>query len=205
MTPRVEFHYDFGSPNAYLCHRVLPALMARTGVDIHYVPILLGGVFKATNNRSPMEQFADVKNKPEYQAKETQRFLLKHGITELQRNPFFPVNTIPLMRGAIYAQSKEWETEYIEAMFKAMWERGLNMADPEQIGTVLAEAQLPISEIVAAVADPEVKQGLIDSTANSVARGNFGSPSFFVDDELFFGKDKLRDIEEEILAGRTLS
>jgi 2-hydroxychromene-2-carboxylate isomerase len=205
MTPRVEFHYDFGSPNAYLCHRVLPALMARTGVDIHYVPILLGGVFKATNNRSPMEQFADVKNKPEYQAKETQRFLLKHGITELQRNPFFPVNTITLMRGAIYAQGKEWEAEYIEAMFKAMWERGLNMADPEQIGTVLAEAQLPISEIVAAVADPEVKQGLIDSTANSVARGNFGSPSFFVEDELFFGKDKLRDIEEEILARRTLS
>lgn len=205
MTPRVEFHYDFGSPNAYLCHRVLPALVARTGVDIHYVPILLGGVFKATNNRSPMEQFADVKNKPEYQAKETQRFLLKHGIIELQRNPFFPVNTITLMRGAIYAQGKEWEAEYIEAMFKAMWERGLNMADPEQIGTVLAEAQLPISEIVAAVADPEVKQRLIDSTANSVARGNFGSPSFFVDDELFFGKDKLRDIEEEILAGRTLS
>ena len=205
MNLRVEFHYDFGSPNAYLSHRVLPSIAERTGVEIHYVPVLLGGIFKSTNNRSPMEQFADVLNKPEYPAKETLRFLMRHDITELVRNAHFPVNTISMMRGAVFAQGKEWEAQYIDALFKAMWERGLNMADPEQIGTVLAEAQLPISEIVAAVADPEVKQGLIDSTANSVARGNFGSPSFFVDDELFFGKDKLRDIEEEILAGRTLS
>lgn len=198
MNLRVEFHYDFGSPNAYLSHRVLPGIAERTGVKIHYVPVLLGGIFKSTNNRSPMEQFADVLNKQEYQAKETLRFLMRHDITELVRNPHFPVNTISMMRGAVFAQGKEWEAQYIDALFKAMWERGLNMADPEQIGSVLTEAGLPVAEILAAISDPDVKQGLIDNTADSVARGNFGSPSFFVNDELFFGKDKLRDLEEEI-------
>jgi len=200
MNLRVEFHYDFGSPNAYLSHRVLPGIAERTGVKIHYVPVLLGGIFKSTNNRSPMEQFADVLNKQEYQAKETLRFLMRHDITELVRNPHFPVNTISMMRGAVFAQGKEWEAQYIDALFKAMWERGLNMADPEQIGSVLTEAGLPVAEILAAISDPDVKQGLIDNTANSVARGNFGSPSFFVNEELFFGKDKLRDLEEEIVS-----
>ena len=200
MNLRVEFHYDFGSPNAYLSHRVLPGIAERTGVEIHYVPVLLGGIFKSTNNRSPMEQFAGVLNKPEYQAKETLRFLMRHDITELVRNPHFPVNTISMMRGAVFAQGKEWEAQYIDALFKAMWERGLNMADPEQIGSVLTEAGLPVAEILAAISDPDVKQGLIDNTANSVARGNFGSPSFFVNEELFFGKDKLRDLEEEIVS-----
>ncbi|MDC1391104.1 2-hydroxychromene-2-carboxylate isomerase [Gammaproteobacteria bacterium] len=200
MNLRVEFHYDFGSPNAYLSHRVLPGIAERTGVEIHYVPVLLGGIFKSTNNRSPMEQFADVLNKQEYQAKETLRFLMRHDITELVRNPHFPVNTISMMRGAVFAQGKEWEAQYIDALFKAMWERGLNMADPEQIGSVLTEAGLPVAEIFAAISDPDVKQELIDNTANSVARGNFGSPSFFVNEELFFGKDKLRDLEEEIVS-----
>ena len=200
MNLRVEFHYDFGSPNAHLSHRVLPSIAERTGVEIHYVPVLLGGIFKSTNNRSPMEQFADVLNKQEYQAKETLRFLMRHDITELVRNPHFPVNTISMMRGAVFAQGKEWEAQYIDALFKAMWERGLNMADPEQIGLVLTEAGLPVAEILAAISDPDVKQGLIDNTANSVARGNFGSPSFFVNEELFFGKDKLRDLEEEIVS-----
>jgi len=200
MNLRVEFHYDFGSPNAYLSHRVLPSIAERTGVEIHYVPVLLGGIFKSTNNRSPMEQFADVLNKQEYQAKETLRFLMRHDITELVRNPHFPVNTISMMRGAVFAQGKEWEAQYIDALFKAMWERGLNMADPEQIGSVLTEAGLLVAEILAAISDPDVTQGLIDNTANSVARGNFGSPSFFVNEELFFGKDKLRDLEEEIVS-----
>ena len=200
MSLRVEFHYDFGSPNAYLSHRVLPAIAERTGVEFHYIPVLLGGIFKATNNRSPMEQFADVLNKQEYQAKEALRFLMRHGITELVRNPHFPVNTITLMRGAVFAQGKAWEADYIDAMFKAMWEQGLNMADPEQVARVLADAGLPVTEIIAATGDPEVKQQLIDNTANSVARGNFGSPSFFVNEELYFGKDKLRDVEEEIVA-----
>ena len=205
MPPRVEFHYDFGSPNAYLCHRVLPAIAERTGIDIVYVPILLGGIFKATNNRSPMEQFAQVRNKPEYQAKETERFLARHGIREFARNPYFPVNTITMMRGAVFAQGKPWEFVYVDTMFRAMWEGGLDMANADQIGAVLDASDLPRAEIMAAIGDPEIKQRLIDSTADSVERGNFGSPSFFVDDELFFGKDKLRDVEEEILLRRGLN
>ncbi len=201
-TPRVEFHYDFGSPNAYLCHRVLPQLAQRTGVKIDYVPILLGGVFKATNNRSPMEQFAGIKNKAEYQRRETERFIAKHELQAFTRNPHFPVNTISMMRGAVFARGKSWEGVYIESMFTAMWERGLNMADPEQFAAVLQGAGLPVDEIVAAIADPEVKSALVASTAESVERGNFGSPSFFVGDELFFGKDKLREVEEEILSKR---
>lgn len=196
---RIEFHYDFGSPNAYLSHRVLPQIAKRTGATIDYVPILLGGVFKATNNRSPMEQFAEVKNKPEYQRRETERFIAKHALHAFSRNPYFPVNTITMMRGAVYARGKSWESRYIESMFCAMWERGLNMAEAEQFAAVLQEAGLPASEIVAAVAEPAVKSALVASTAESVERGNFGSPSFFVGDELFFGKDKLGDFEEEIL------
>ena len=202
-TQRIEFHYDFGSPNAYLSHRVLPQIAQRTGAVIEYVPILLGGVFKATNNRSPMEQFAEVKNKPEYQRRETERFIAKHKLEAFSRNPHFPVNTITMMRGAVYARGKSWESDYIEAMFAAMWERGLNMADAQQFATVLQESGLPVDEIVAAVTDPAVKSALVESTAESVERGNFGSPSFFVGDELYFGKDKLADFEEEIL--RTLS
>lgn len=205
MTVRVEFHYDFGSPNAYLSHRVLPQIAARTGADIHYVPVLLGGIFKSTNNRSPMEQFADVKNKPEYSAKETHRFLLKHEIVEFARNPYFPVNTITMMRGAVYAQGKDWEATYIDVLFRAMWEQGLNMGDAEQVASTLSEAGLPASEVMAAVGEAEIKTGLIHNTASSVERGNFGSPSFFVGDEMFFGKDKLRDVEEEILNQRGLS
>ena len=202
-TQRIEFHYDFGSPNAYLSHRVLPQIAQRTGAVIEYVPILLGGVFKATNNRSPMEQFAEVKNKPEYQRRETERFIAKHKLEAFSRNPHFPVNTITMMRGAVYARGKSWESDYIETMFAAMWERGLNMADAQQFATVLQESGLPVDEIVAAVTDPAVKSALVESTAESVERGNFGSPSFFVGDELYFGKDKLADFEEEIL--RTLS
>ena len=202
-TQRIEFHYDFGSPNAYLSHRVLPQIAQRTGAAIEYVPILLGGVFKATNNRSPMEQLAEVKNKPEYQRRETERFIAKHKLEAFSRNSHFPVNTITMMRGAVYARGKSWESDYIEAMFTAMWERGLNMADAEQFAEVLQESGLPVDEIVAAVTDPAVKSALVESTAESVERGNFGSPSFFVGDELYFGKDKLGDFEEEIL--RTLS
>lgn len=107
-TQRIEFHYDFGSPNAYLSHRVLPQIAQRTGAAIEYVPILLGGVFKATNNRSPMEQFAEVKNKPEYQRRETERFIAKHKLQAFSRNSHFPVNTITMMRGAVYARGKSW-------------------------------------------------------------------------------------------------
>lgn len=200
MTIEVEFHYDFGSPNSYFSHRVIPGIEERTGVSFKYVPILLGGVFKSTNNKSPMEQFAEVKNKKEYNSRETERFIEKHKLDKYARNPHFPVNTLHLMRGACFAIGKDFEASYIEAMYQCMWERGLNMGDPGVITEALNEYGLPASEIIEGSQDPAVKQILIDSTAASVDKGNFGSPTFFVGNEMFFGKDKLREVEEEIQA-----
>lgn len=199
MSVKVEFHFDFGSPNSYFSHRVIPAIEARTGLQFDYVPILLGGVFKATNNKSPMEQFAGVKNKNEYQALETQRFIARHGISKYERNPHFPVNTLHLMRAAVFARDKAYYQDYIEAMYQCMWERGLSMGDPEVIANALIDAGLPAEEIIAGTQDPQVKQALIDSTSASVDRGTFGSPTFYVGDEIFFGKDKLREVEEEMV------
>lgn len=199
MTMDVEFHYDFGSPNSYLSHRVIPLIEERTGVKFKYVPILLGGVFKATNNKSPMEQFADVKNKNEYIRRETERFLATHNLNKLRRNPYFPVNTLHIMRGACHAMGRHFEVDYIEAMYQCMWERGLKMDDPSVIDKALNEYELPAAKIISGSQDPAIKKLLIDSTAYSVEKGNFGSPTFFVGNEMFFGKDRLREVEEEIL------
>ncbi|HAJ75053.1 MAG: 2-hydroxychromene-2-carboxylate isomerase [Gammaproteobacteria bacterium] len=198
MTVRVEFHFDFASPNTYFCHQVIPDIEARTGVKFDYIPILLGGVFKTTNNKSPMEQFAGIKNKPEYNALETQRFIKQHRIDKFQMNPHFPVNTLHIMRGAIYAKHHGFYKEYIDTIYQCMWEQGLNMADAEVIAQALQDAELPADEIIAGTQLPEIKQELIDNTTASVERGTFGSPTFYVGDEIYFGKDRLRDVEAEI-------
>jgi len=200
MTINVEFHFDFGSPNTYYCHRVIPEIEQRTGVKFNYIPILLGGVFKATNNKSPMEAFGSIKNKPEYNALETARFIKKHKLDKYKANPNFPVNTLHIMRGAIYAIEQGIGSEYVEAMYQGMWEQGLDMANPEIIKNALLSANLPADEVLSGSADPAVKQQLIDNTQASVERGTFGSPTFYVGDEIFFGKDKLTDVEEEIIA-----
>ena len=198
MPVSAEFHFDFGSPNAYLSHLVIPAIEARTGVAFRYVPVLLGGVFKATNNVSPMVSLQGIRNKPEYQRLETERFLRQHGITDYHANPHFPVNTLQIMRGAVFAEREGFLARYVEAVYRHMWVEGKKMDDAEVIAAALQEADLPAQQIVAGVQQPEVKSALIASTEAAVERGVFGSPSFFVGDELFFGKDKLRDVEEEI-------
>ena len=198
MSVQVEFHFDFGSPNAYLSHLVIPAIEARTGVSFKYVPVLLGGVFKATNNVSPMVSLQGIKNKPEYQRIETARFVRQHGITEYRANPHFPVNTLQIMRGAVFAEREGFLAAYVEAVYQHMWAAPKKMDDAEVIAAALNESDLPAARIMAGIQDPEVKAGLIANTEAAVARGVFGSPSFFVGDELFFGKDKLRDVEEEI-------
>lgn len=200
MSVNVEFHYDFGSPNTYFCHRVIPEIESRTGAKFQYVPILLGGVFKATNNKSPMEQFAGVLHKREYQALEIQRFIKRHSLDAYKMNEHFPVNTLHVMRGAVFAQSKDYYADYIETVYQCMWERSLDMSNPEVIAKALEEAGLPAAEIIAGAQEPETKQGLIDSTSATVERGTFGSPTFYVGDEIFFGKDRLRDVEEEIVS-----
>ena len=198
MSVSVEFHFDFGSPNAYLSHRVIPAIEARTGVAFRYVPVLLGGVFKATNNVSPAVSLRGIKNKPEYQRLETQRFLAHHGITDFRANPHFPVNTLQIMRGAVFAQREGCFERYVDEVYRHMWSAPKKMDDAAVIEAALAESGLPAQRIMAGTQDPQVKAALIANTESSVARGVFGSPSFFVGDELFFGKDKLRDAEEEI-------
>ncbi|HXY89033.1 MAG TPA: 2-hydroxychromene-2-carboxylate isomerase [Xanthobacteraceae bacterium] len=195
---RVEFHFDFGSPNAYLSHAVLPEIERRTGAKFTYVPVLLGGVFKATNNLSPMAAFKDVKNKLAYQQLEIKRFIEKHGI-RFRMNPFFPVNTLTVMRGAIAAEEEGVLRKYVDAVFRDMWEEPKKMGDPEVIRAALDACGLPGVRILERTQEPAVKERLAKNTEASVARGTFGSPTFFVGDEIFFGKDRLRDVEEEIV------
>lgn len=195
---RVEFLFDFGSPNAYLAHKVIPEIEARTGATFDYVPILLGGVFKLTNNRPPMIAFGDVKGKMAYEMKETERFIRRHEIAAFKFNPNFPVNTLALMRMAVAADLAGMLKPYAEAAFHHMWEAPKKMDDPQIVRAALLESGLDADRLIAAAQTPEVKQRLMDNTEAAVARGVFGSPSFFVGDELFFGKDRLGEVEEEI-------
>jgi 2-hydroxychromene-2-carboxylate isomerase len=197
--PHVEFHFDFGSPNAYLAHLLIPQIEKRTGTPIEYIPVLLGGVFKLTNNRSPMESFQGVKNKLEYQQLETQRFVRRHGITRFAMNPFFPVNTLLIMRGAVAAQMEGVFARYIDEVFRHMWAEPKKMDDPAVARAALDQSGLDGARLLAMTQEPAVKDRLLANTQKSVERGAFGSPTFFVGNEMFFGKDRLRDVEEEIL------
>jgi 2-hydroxychromene-2-carboxylate isomerase len=201
MTALVEFHFDFGSPNAYLAHRVIPGIERRTGASFRYVPVLLGGVFKATNNRSPGEAFAGIRNKLEYERLETERFVRRHGIAGFNRNPFFPVNTLRIMRGAVAADLDGSLAAYVEAVFHHMWEQPKKMDEPEVIRAALNESGLDGAAMLTRIEDAAVKQTLIANTEASVARGTFGSPAFFIGDEMWFGKDRLRDVEDAIAGG----
>jgi 2-hydroxychromene-2-carboxylate isomerase len=200
MSGAPEFLFDFGSPNAYLAHRAIPAIEARTGARFTYVPVLLGGVFKATGNRSPMEAYAGIPAKLAYEALEMRRFVARHGITAYAPNPHFPVNTLAIMRGAVAAGRLGVFAPYVEAVFRAMWEQGLKMDDPAVIGEALNAAGLPAGELIALTQEAEVKEELVANTRAAVERGVFGSPSFFVGDALYFGKDRLGDVEAAILA-----
>jgi 2-hydroxychromene-2-carboxylate isomerase len=196
---KLEFHFDFGSPNAYLAEKALPGIERRTGVKFDYVPVLLGGIFKATNNMSPFESLRGIKNKPEYNALETRRFIRRHGITTFKPNPFFPVNTLMLMRGAVAAQSEGLFEAYFRAAYHHMWEQPKKMDDPEIFRNAFLSSDIDIDRLIARAQQDDVKKTLIELTNDSVARGAFGSPTFFVGGEMFFGKDQLRDVEESIL------
>ena len=195
---QVEFHFDFGSPNAYLAHKLILGIEQRSGAAFVYVPILLGGVFKLTNNAAPMVQFKDVKNKLAYQRLEFQRFIDKHGLKQFRWNPHFPVNTVQIMRGAIVAQMDGTLMPYVDAVFHHMWEAPKKMDDPAVIRAALEESGIDAARILARVQDQDVKDALLRNTEASVARGSFGAPTFFVGDEMYFGKDRLRDLEEAI-------
>jgi len=203
--PVVQFLFDFGSPNSYLCHKVIPDIERRTNIKFEYVPILLGGLFKLANNRSPAEAFAGVANKRSYDMLEMRRFITRHKLDQFRSNPFFPVNTLQIMRGAIAAQKLSNFMPYVDAMYKAMWEQGRNMNEQTEIINVLTEGGIDFKRLLEVSQEPDVKNSLLTNTQSAFDRGAFGSPTFFVGNEMFFGKDRLREVEEEILrANRAL-
>lgn len=195
----VEFQFDFGSANAYLAHKVVPQIEARTGARFVYVPVLLGGVFKLTNNQSPMQAYANIPNKLAYERLEMDRFIQHHNIP-FAMNPFFPVNTLLMMRMATAAAIDGGLMELINATFPLMWEQRLNMGDPEVIAANLTAAGIDAARLVARAQEDDVKQRLMATTENAVKRGAFGSPTFFVDGDIYFGKNTLPEIEARLAA-----
>ena len=201
MPTNPQFLFDFGSPNAFLSHQAIPAIEQRTGTKFEYVPVLLGGIFKATNNKSPAETLAGIKNKREFHAIETERFVKRFNVKPYIHNPFFPVNTLNLMRAAIAAQFEGVFAEYVDAAFHHMWVEPKKMDDPEIAAKALASSGLDAAKLLARAQDADVKAKLIENTQAAVERGAFGSPTFFVGKEMFFGKEQLREVEE-MVAGR---
>jgi 2-hydroxychromene-2-carboxylate isomerase len=201
---RVEFLFDFGSPNAYLAHQVIPEIERRAGITFDYVPVLLGGVFKLTGNKPPMIAFGGIKNKLDYEQLEMRRFIARHGITKFRFNPHFPVNTLAIMRGAVAAEVEGDLPRYVDTVFHFMWEEPRKMDDPEVIRAALTESGLDGARLMALAETSEVKERLLKNTAAAVDRGVFGIPSFFVDDALYFGKDRMPDVAEAA-AGRRRS
>src|SRR6476619_4246567 len=193
-----QFLFDVGSPNAYLSHLAIPAIEQRIGVKFEYVPILLGGIFKSTNNKSPAETFAGIKNKREFHAVETERFVRRFQVQPYVMNPLFPVNTLNLMRAAIAAQLEGVFEKYVEAAFHHMWREPKKMDDPEVAARALSASGLDAAKLLARSQDADVKARLIENTQNAVERGAFGSPTFFVGKEMFFGKEQLREVEEMV-------
>ena len=199
---KVTFYFDFGSPNAFLSHRVIPSIEARTAARFDYVPILLGGLFKLTGNQSPMAAFAGVTHKLGYEALETRRFIARHEITDFAFNPHFPINTLHLMRGAVAAQELGLFEAYVDCIYNAMWTRGLDMGQSAVVAQALDKADLPAERLLELAQTPPVKQRLLDNTQAAFDHGAFGSPTFLIGDEIYFGKDRLRDVEEALLAAR---
>ena len=205
MTATIEFIFDFGSPNAYLAYRALPSILERTGAKLEIVPCLLGGIFKATGNKAPMIAFAPIKGKFEYELLEVRRFVAKKKLDKFRMNPHFPVNSLMLMRGLIAARDAGYEQKYLEMGLTGMWEDGLKLDDPAVLARAIDEAGLDSASLMAAAQSEPVKQKLVDNTAAAVARGVFGIPTFFVGKEMFFGKERLGQVEEAIETTRAAS
>lgn len=201
----MTFYFDFGSPNAFLSQRVIPAIELRTGGKFTCVPVLLGGLFKLTGNQSPATAFEDVKNKLDYEYIEMRRFIARHAIDDFKFNPHSPINTLQLMRGAIAADQEGVFEPYVERVYADIWTRGLDMAKHDVAFSSLSAAGLPVERIFALSQSSEIKQRLLDNPQAASQKGAFGSPSILVGDELFFCKDRLRDVEQEVIRTMTAS
>ena len=189
-----EFLFDFAGPNGYLVHRVLPHFCAETGVTATYVPVLLGGLMKATNNRPPWSVYADVPAKLAYDRLEFNRFIATNGLNRFRMNPHFPPNSLKLMRACVAAARTGVLAEFAESMMTAVWEEGLDMGDADAVRGRLDSAGLDGASLLALADDPDVKAELVANTESAVARGAFGIPTFFVGEEMFFGKERLAQV-----------
>ncbi len=194
------FLYDFASPNAYFVHRVIPEVEGRLGRRFEYRPVLLGGLFKLSGNQAPMITNAGVPNKMAYSWLEIKRFIARHRLTKFTMNPHFPVNTLGAMRVAVAAEGEGMSEPVVEALFHYMWEDPRNLGDPAELSRALDDAGLPAERLIAASGEETVKQKLMANTQDAHDRGAFGLPSFLVGDDLYFGKDRLRDVEEAAAA-----
>tara|TARA_B110001454_G_C12626586_1_gene395154 strand:- start:372 stop:974 length:603 start_codon:yes stop_codon:yes gene_type:complete len=198
MTKKIDFYFDFASPNAYLSHKVIPGIEQRTGASFNYIPVLLGGIFKTTNNKPPMEAFMGITNKNEYQSLEMSRFIERYRLNKFEMNPHFPVITLQIMRGAIAADIDGYLSEYVEKVMTHMWEEPKKMDDPEVILSAFKESGLDADRLISQIQEPNIKTKLITNTEEAVQRGAFGIPTFFIDEEMYFGKDTLWQIEEKV-------
>ena len=201
MGKTVDFIFDFASPNGYLSHKLVPEIEARTGATFNYIPALLGGIHKLTNNQPPMIAFGGVKGKLEYEQVEMARFVKKHKLDKYAFNPHFPIMTMLIQRGLIAAEMDGKKMEYIEVVSRAMWEDQQKMDDPAVVAKVLSAGGFDAERLLARTQEQEVKQKLIENTQAAVDRGVFGIPFFFVGDEGFFGKDRLAQVEELLMEG----
>ena len=195
MTATIDFIFDFASLNAYLAERALPELVGRTGAEVNVIPCLLGGIFKATGNQAPFQAYAGIKGKIDYEMLEIRRFVKAHGLEDFQMNPHFPVNSLLAMRGLCACEPGDEFDRYLDAVLAGFWERGLLMSDPTVMAAVLVEAGLDAERLIALAQTDAVKAKLADNTGAAVERGAFGAPTFFVGDEMFFGKERLGQIE----------
>lgn len=199
MPATVDFIFDFASPNAYLAYKALPGIVERTGASFAINPCLLGGIFKATGNQAPFMAYAKIRNKLDYERLELQRFIERHGLTAFRLNPNFPVKTLILMRGAIAAQEQGILEPYVDAGLRHMWEEGLKMDEPEVFAEAMNAAGLDGDGLLERTQDPAIKEKLAANTEAAVERGVFGIPTFFVGTQMFFGKERLGQVEEEIV------
>jgi 2-hydroxychromene-2-carboxylate isomerase len=198
MKKKVDFIFDFASPNAYFSYKVLPQIVERSGATLNISPCLLGGIFKETGNQPPMVTFAKVKGKMEYEMLESERFVTRHGLTRFKFNSSFPVNTLLLMRGALVAEGDGRLSEYVYAGLRSMWENDKKMDDVDVFVSEMDASGFDGEDIVKRTQDAEIKSRLIANTKAAVSRGVFGIPTFFVGNEMFFGKDRLHQVEEAL-------
>jgi 2-hydroxychromene-2-carboxylate isomerase len=197
MTKQFEFLFDFGGPNSYLTHKVLPGFCGANHAEAIYTPVLLGGLFKMTNNQAPMMRYAETPAKRDYEMLEFQRFIAANDIP-FKMSPYFPINSLALMRGAVAAQHLNCFAPYVEAIMTAMWEDGANVGDQDVVQGTLDSAGLDGAALLAKADEPEVKAELVANTEKAVARGAFGVPTFFVGEEMFWGKERLGQVAAEL-------